>query len=125
MPDKKFATALNCMDGRTQEPVIELIKRDANVTFVDMITFPGMDGFIASAPDQDLTQILKMINISIEKHGSGHLYVVGHYDCAGNPVSEEEHKKHISQSVQRLKQLYPHLTVKGIWVDETWNAHLL
>ena len=123
--EKTFATALNCMDGRTQEPVIDLIKKDANVTFVDMITFPGMDGFLASASEEELTQILKMINISIEKHGSKDLYVVGHYDCAGNPVSEEEHKNHISQAVHRLKQIFPNLTIKGIWVSEDWKAMLL
>ncbi len=125
MTSQSFATALNCMDGRTQEPVIDLIKKDASVTFVDMITFPGIDGFLASASEEELTQILKMINISVEKHGSKHLYIVGHYDCAGNPVSEEEHKNHISQAVRRLKQLFPNLTIKGLWVGQDWKAILL
>lgn len=125
MTGHTFATALNCIDGRTQEPVIDLIKRDTNVRFVDMITFPGIDGFLASASEEELAQIFKMINISVEKHGSKHLYIVGHYDCAGNPVSEEEHRNHISQAVQRLKQFFPNLTIKGIWVGQEWKAVLL
>lgn len=34
----KFATAINCMDGRVQIPVIEYIKSKYEVDYVDMIT---------------------------------------------------------------------------------------
>ncbi len=125
MTKQTFATALNCMDGRTQEPVIDLIKKDANVTFVDMITYPGMDGFLANANEDDLKQIFRMIDISVEKHGSQHIYIVGHFDCAGNPVSEEQHKEDIRKAVQRIKERYSDLTVKGIWVGNTWTAEIL
>ena len=125
MTKQTFATALNCMDGRTQEPVIALIKKDANVTFVDMITYPGMDGFLANAKEDALKQIFRMIDISVEKHGSQHIYIVGHFDCAGNPVSEEQHKEDIRKAVQRIKERYSDLTVKGIWVGNTWAAEIL
>ena len=125
MTKQTFATALNCMDGRTQEPVIDLIKRDANVTFVDMITYPGMDGFLANANEDDLKKIFRMIDISVEKHGSQHIYIVGHFDCAGNPVSEERHKEDIRKAVQRIRENYSDLTVKGIWVGNTWTAEIL
>lgn len=36
----KFAAAINCMDGRTQVPVIEFLKNKYGVDYVDMITEP-------------------------------------------------------------------------------------
>ncbi len=33
----KFITAINCMDGRTQIPVIEFLKKNFQVDYVDMI----------------------------------------------------------------------------------------
>jgi hypothetical protein len=36
----KFATAINCRDGRTQLPVIEWLKKEYGATYVDMITEP-------------------------------------------------------------------------------------
>ena len=32
-----FATAINCMDGRVQIPVIEYLKKEFKVDYVDMI----------------------------------------------------------------------------------------
>jgi len=43
----KFATAINCMDGRCQLPVIEWMKKRYGVEYVDMITEPGPDGVLA------------------------------------------------------------------------------
>ena len=40
----KFGTAINCIDGRTQQPVIDYIKQNYAVDMVDMITFPGANG---------------------------------------------------------------------------------
>lgn len=36
----KFATAINCIDGRTQLPVIEWARKKYGVDYVDMITKP-------------------------------------------------------------------------------------
>ena len=36
--DKTFSTAINCMDGRAQIPVIEYMKESFGINYVDMIT---------------------------------------------------------------------------------------
>jgi len=41
MSDKKFAAAINCVDGRTQIPVMEWMKKNCRVDYVDMVTEPG------------------------------------------------------------------------------------
>ena len=46
-----FCTAINCMDGRTQLPVIEFLKDKFGVEFVDTITEPGPVRILADQPD--------------------------------------------------------------------------
>jgi len=55
----KFATCLNCMDGRVQLPVIHWIKENYGVDYVDMITEAGMDGALASENYKDMHSLLK------------------------------------------------------------------
>jgi hypothetical protein len=43
MSSGRFAAAINCMDGRAQLPVIEWLKRECGVDYVDTITEPGPD----------------------------------------------------------------------------------
>ena len=38
-------------------------------------------------------------------HGSRVVTVVGHADCAGNPVDEERHKTDIAKSVVVIKEI--------------------
>ena len=45
----RFCTAINCMDGRTQEPVIAFVKKRFGIDCVDMITEPGPDKILAQS----------------------------------------------------------------------------
>lgn len=40
----KFCTAINCMDGRVQLPVINYLKKHFKVNYVGSITEPGEVG---------------------------------------------------------------------------------
>ena len=51
MTKETFATAINCMDGRTQEPIISWAKKAFEVDYVDAITEPGPDKILAEGPD--------------------------------------------------------------------------
>lgn len=105
----KFGTAINCIDGRVQTPVAEWVKREYGVDFVDMITAPGAVkevGFAGGA-----------LQISIDKHRSKVVAVAGHWDCAGNPVSDEEHKEMIKNAVEKVKSWGLDIEVVGVWVD--------
>ena len=41
MAEITFATAINCIDGRTHLPVIDYMRGQFGVDFVDMVTEPG------------------------------------------------------------------------------------
>ena len=124
---KSFGTVINCMDGRVQLPVIEYIKREHGVDHVDMITEPGPDKILAEGSDEALVgSILKKVNISVSKHGSKIIAITGHYDCAGNPVSEEEHKKQIKKAVETIKGWdLPVKTILGLWIDKDFQPTVL
>lgn len=112
----RFATCLNCMDGRVQIPVITWILKNYEVEYVDMITEAGMDGFLADV-NSDIGGITRKLKISIGTHASTCIFIVGHEDCAGNPVNEKTHKLNIEQSVERVKNLNLPVKVMGLWVS--------
>ncbi len=121
MAEGKFATSVSCMDGRIQLPLARWIKENHSVDFVDAITEPGIDRKVAD--DSDLESVRAKIDISINAHKSELVVVSGHYDCAGNPVSDEEHISHIKKSVKVISSWNLNARVIGLWVDASWNVH--
>ena len=56
-PRDKFATAITCIDGRVQQPIVDWMKLHTNVHYVDLITEPGPDrlrALIGYEPQVDL-----------------------------------------------------------------------
>ena len=114
------ATCLNCMDGRVQLPVIAWIKAHYPVDFVDVITEAGMDCVLAK--QQDISEILRSIKVSVNLNKSTRFFIVGHHDCRGNPVDKHLHREDITKAVQRLKPLWPAQEVVGLWVNDRWQV---
>lgn len=111
------------MDGRVQEPVIKYLKKRYNVPYVDSITEPGPIKILAGGTGIPVIEnILFRIDISINKHRSRAIAVVGHHDCAGNPVGKTEQLEQIRRSLQFLKDKYPQVELVGLWVDENWSV---
>ena len=123
MAEGKFATSVTCMDGRIQIPLVNWIKENFSVDFVDAITEPGIDKTIAE--NLDLDSIKHKINISINAHKSELIVISGHYDCAGNPVSNDEHIAQIKKGVEVISLWNPNVKVIGVWVDDAWAVNLL
>ena len=122
----KFATAINCMDGRVQLPVINWLRENLSVDYVDMITEPGPDKILAEGSAAAQESIKARVLISVNKHGSDTIMVVGHHDCAGNPVTRAQHETHIRQSVIRIHSWkLPVKRVFGAWVDENWKVEIV
>jgi len=118
---QKRAVCLNCIDGRVQLPVIQWIKDNYDTDHVDMITEPGIDGFL-SDNDKSIDSIKKKVCISVEKNSASVIFIAGHYDCKGNPVSEDVHREHIRTSRGRLEKEFPEIPVMGLWVNSEWKV---
>ncbi len=123
MVDRR-ATCLNCMDGRIQLPVIHWIRENFPVDFIDIITEAGMDRVLSDSKE-DIKLITRSINVSLKLNKSRVIFVVGHYDCRGNPAAKATHLKQIKQSVQRLQKIWPKEKIVGLWVNNRWRVELI
>ncbi len=118
----KFGTAINCIDGRTQEPVIDFMKQEYGIDGVDMVTFPGVDGLISSLGNFNTIALIRnAVSISVERHGSRIIAVVGHFDCAGNPGNREHHYAHIRKAVQQVSSWNFDAKIVGFYVNDKWQ----
>ncbi|NOX21107.1 MAG: hypothetical protein GXO99_07610 [Nitrospirae bacterium] len=118
-----FCTAINCMDGRIQMPVIRYLQKRFNAEYVDVITEAGPNLILArQSENNSVESILRRLRVSIENHKSLGIAIVGHHDCAGNPAPEELQIEHIRKAVEFIKGHYPEIETIGLWVDENWSV---
>jgi len=116
-----FCTAINCMDGRTQLPVIEFLKQHCRVDYVDMITEPGPVKILAEQWDKPtLESIGKRVAISLHKHHSQTIAVVAHHDCAGNPLVKNSQLEQLAKARRHLESQYPGVRILTLWVGPDW-----
>ena len=125
MSHGKFGTAINCMDGRTQDPVSKWMKAKYGLDYVDTITEPGPDKIIAEGTQPNLDSIKTRVLISVEKHGSKVVAIVSHDDCAGNPVSKEEHLAQVKKSAEVVRSWGLDAEVVTVWVNNKWELEEL
>jgi hypothetical protein len=117
-----FAGVINCMDGRTQEPVNAYLKEKFGVDYVDAITEPGPIKLLAENTDPRVESIKTRCDISLNNHHGVGLAVVSHYDCAGNPVDKDTQLVQLAASLKLLRSWYPTTPLYGLWVDEQWQV---
>ena len=122
----EFATSIHCMDGRIQEPVIQFIKSNYNVKYVDVITEPGPCKILSQDMEhQFLESIDNRISISLEKHGSKIIFISGHHDCAGNPVPEFLQIQQMTTCEELLRTKYPIVKIVKLWISQNWEVNAL
>ncbi|MHA1800751.1 MAG: carbonic anhydrase [Candidatus Heimdallarchaeaceae archaeon] len=122
---KEFATAINCIDGRVQIPVIDHLKNNYKIDYVDIITVPGANKILAENKDNIKEAIKKYLNISINVHKSKIVAIVGHYDCAGNPSDKETQLKDIHVAMKTVASWGLDVHIIGLWVDKNWKSSLV
>lgn len=121
----QFATAINCIDGRTQRPVSEWMRIQFSVDFVDTITQPGPDAALTGGPTPVIEMMRQNVDVSVSAHQSRIIAIAGHHGCAGNPVSDEEHKEQIRASCRVVAQWGYPARVIGLWVNEWWQVEVV
>jgi len=121
-----FVTAINCMDGRTQDPVAAWFKGRFQVDFVDAITESGPDKLLSEQQPQACESIKRRVMISVNAHHSRVVAIVSHDDCAGNPVSKEEHLRQLAQCMDVVAGWgLKGVQILGLWVNQDWQVELI
>ncbi len=119
-----FATVINCMDGRIQEPVIAWMKQHHGVAYVDDVTEPGPICMLENCADPSgVESIRRRVDISVNKHGSRVVALVAHHDCAGNPVDKPQQLRQLAGAIQTVQDWGYGVQVIGLWVDDNWVVH--
>ncbi|MCP4704721.1 MAG: hypothetical protein GY865_08935 [candidate division Zixibacteria bacterium] len=123
MAEGKFVTAINCMDGRVQLPVIEYMKNKFNADYVDMITEAGPIKCLADNSDPNMIEDFRFrTEVSVAKHGSKVVAIVGHAGCAGNPVDRDIQIEQIKKSIELAKSWGFDAEFLGLYVNENWEV---
>ncbi len=123
MSEKRFVTAINCMDGRVQDGVNCWLKNLYQADYVDVITAPGPVKILAAGePEFMLTSIKRCLAVSVEKHRSPAVAIVAHHDCAGNPLPKEEQLSQLYLAAEKIRENFPGLKVHLLWVNEDWRV---
>ena len=121
--DKKFGCAINCMDGRVQDAVKNYVKENYQVDWVDQVTEPGPIKILAENTNLPvIDNIKKRVDVSVNHHGSKVIAIVGHYDCAGNPVEKEEQVLQLKKSEEVVKSFGFNAEIILLYVEGDWKT---
>lgn len=112
----KFCTVFNCIDGRCQRLVHAWCERELGVEYADTITIAGCDAVLIN-DEAEATRAMNMAKISVDKHGARDAVIVGHSSCAGNPVSEAEHRADVENAAGLIARSGLFRGVTGLFVD--------
>ena len=120
----RFCTVINCVDGRVQLPVIQYLQKRFNVDYVDSITEAGPNLILSEGKNiNSIQSIFNKLKISVTKHDSVGVGIVGHYDCAGNPATQDIQIVQILKAIELIRQQYENMEILGLWVDKNWEVH--
>ena len=98
-----FCTAINCMDGRVQIPVIVYLRERFKFVYGEVVSESGPNRVLADGHDElPPESIWARVEISTTKNDSQGIGVIGHYDWAGNPVEESDQHQCTAAAVRRV-----------------------
>ena len=118
-----FCTAVNCIDGRVQEPVSNYLRNYFKVKYVDSITEAGPNLILSNQhPKTNVEAILQKVKVSVEAHSSKGIGIAAHHDCAGNPSTKKQQLYDLNQSGLFLQSQFPKLEIVKLWIDEEFKV---
>lgn len=84
-----FCTAINCIDGRTQLPIINWLSTRFDVEQVDLVTeVSPLRVLTHDHHSSEATSIYRRVDVSIRAHDARGVAIVAHHECAGYLVPD-------------------------------------
>lgn len=113
-----FVTAVNCIDGRVQAPLAEWMKTAFHAEYVDVVTEPGPEKALTQGAAERIAAIREKVAVSVNAHHSSVLAIAAHFDCAGNPVTDEQHKQQVRAASEVAKEWAMQVRIVGLWIAD-------
>lgn len=127
-----FGTMVNCIDGRTQKPVRDWMKKELHVEFVDAVNVAGPTNAITKGSKEIIDHLKEEVIISVEGHKSENVVIIAHQDCAKNPISDNDQISELKEAcdIVSLQWGIPGKTnIVGLWLtkisDSDWVVERL
>lgn len=125
---------VSCSDGRITGAAVRARAIASKHGFdigekcVYRIKVPGPDGVVTGKRGLIHKDSLREdLAVLIEKTHAAVIGIAGHCDCAGHPVSEEEHEKDVQASATIIQSWFPNTPVISLLdrpqEDESWAYH--
>ena len=131
--NKQLGLVLSCIDYRFIDKTIEFLKQDCCIDAFDHTILAGASlGFNQTEYTSWKLTLLNHIDLAIKLHDIKKIVVVDHEDCGAykifhpdiiqNPLVEKKyHCLNITQFIETIKGLYPHLLVEGYYLKISFN----
>lgn len=115
---KRFCTAFSCIDGRVQEEVRRWAAEELHVDVVDFVPLGNAcGGFVNVQDSKERHRLLSAARISVTRNGSTDAVVVCHSEKADTRMAQQEHRKHMGESVRVIKGTKLFRRVYGVFVE--------
>lgn len=122
---QRFAAAVTCIDGRIHESLRAWILDRLDVDTADLVTVPGPDAVLATGDAEGACRLANRVLVSHSAHGSTHVVLASHTDCAAHPVTDAEHRRHLALAATRLHSLLPEMEIVPVHLqqrDDGWQV---
>ena len=131
--NKQLGLVLSCIDYRFVDKTIEFLKQDCCIDSFDHTILAGASlGFNQNDYTSWRLTLLNHIDLAIKLHDIKKIIVVDHEDCGAykifypdivsNPLVEKKyHCLNITEFIETIKRLYPHLLVEGFYLKKSFN----
>lgn len=123
--DHRFAVAITCIDGRIHASLCAWIIDHLDVDTADLVTVQGPDAVLATGDPEWASRLAKRVSVSHLAHGSTHVVLASHTDCAAHPVTDAEHRRDLALAAVRLRSLLPEMEIVPVHVqqrDDSWQV---
>ena len=121
-----FATAINCMDGRSIRAVMQWFEKELGIQYVDMPTDAGAVKNCDCFTEEDLEKMrFRVRDVSVGMHKSRHVAIVAHEHCAGNPVEKAQQVLQVQKYIDIVRGWFDdqsEIEVFGMWVEPDANG---
>jgi hypothetical protein len=108
-----------------QQPVSDWLKARSALDYVDAVTEPGVDNILANGRPDQLAALREKVMVSVARHSSHLVAVAAHHDCAGNPVSRDEHLEQLRRALDVIGEWRLPVAAVALWVNDGWQVEVV